>query len=203
VRRITVHDRRVRAGEWNITAGNPIFRMTGRNYGIIGYGRTGRNVHRLIRGFDFKTIYVCSPSADDVALRKEGAVKVDLKTLLRESDFVSCHVPLNAGTERLLGAKEFGCMKPTAVFVNTARGRVIDQNALIEALKNKTIAAAGLDVFETEPIPRESELFTLGNVVLTDHQAWYSEESIVELKGAAARNIVAVLTGKGAASIVN
>ncbi|MBI4978054.1 MAG: C-terminal binding protein [Spirochaetes bacterium] len=202
-RRISIHDRHVRAGEWNITAGNPVYRMTGRTYGIIGYGRTGKNVHRLIKGFNFREIFVCSPSTDEQELRKNGARKADLHTLLRESDFISCHVPLNPATERMIGAKEFALMKPNAVFVNTARGKVIDETALIAALTEKRIAMAGLDVFENEPIAKDNPLRTLENVVLTDHQAWYSEESIVELKRRVAENVKAVLTGEGAASIVN
>ncbi|MEK6794592.1 MAG: C-terminal binding protein [Spirochaetota bacterium] len=202
-RRITVHDGRIRKGEWNITQGNPVFRLRGRTYGIIGYGRTGRNVHRLISNFGFGTINVCSPTADEQELRVSNARKVSLETLLRESDFISCHVPLNDSTFHMIGEHELSLMKPTAVFVNTSRGKVVDEAALTRALKAERIGMAGLDVFEQEPIAQDSELRSLENVVLTDHQAWYSEESIIELKRRVAENVKAVLTGTGTASIVN
>lgn len=202
-RRVTIHDGRIRKGEWNISAGNPIFRLRGRNYGIIGYGRTGRNVHRLISNFGFGTVYVCSPSVDEHELTASNAKKASLDTLLRESDFVSCHVPLNDSTFHMIGERELSLMKPSAVFVNTSRGKVVDEAALIRALKAERIGMAALDVFESEPIAPDSELRSLENAVLTDHQAWYSEESIIELKRRVAENVKAVLTGVGSASIVN
>ncbi len=118
----------------------------------------------------------------------------DLERLLRESDFISVHAPLLPSTRGMIGAREFGMMKTTAIMVNTSRGPLIDQQALVAALKCGQIACAGIDVFAAEPLEEGSELRTLDNVTMTDHAGWYSEEAMVELKMKAAQNIVEALT---------
>ena len=125
-----------------------------------------------------------------------GGTASDLEALLRESDFVSLHTPLTGETRRMIGAAELRLMKPTAILVNTARGGLVDQDALAAALADGTIAAAGLDVFETEPLPTDSPLAALDNVILSNHMAWYTEESAVELATKAARNVSEVLCGR-------
>ena len=120
-----------------------------------------------------------------------GGEAVDLGTLLREADFMSLHTPLTDETRGMIGAEQLAVMKPSAILINTARGGLVDEAALAEG----TIAAAGLDVFETEPLPTDSPLAGLDNVILSNHLAWYTEESSVELATKAARNISEVLSG--------
>jgi D-3-phosphoglycerate dehydrogenase len=120
---------------------------------------------------------------------------VVLNELLSESDYISVHVPLNDETRHMIGAAELALVKPGAILVNTARGPVLDEQALAEALASGRLGGAGLDVFESEPLPAESPLRRLDSVVFTDHAGWYSEESVVELKTKAARNVAAVLRG--------
>ena len=131
------------------------------------------------------------------------ARRVDFDQLLALSDFVSVHVPLNDETRHMINADTLGKMKKTAFLINTARGGVVDTAALVDALKSGTIEYAGLDVHESEPLEKDSSLYALDNVILSDHCAWYTEESIVELKTRAAQNVAAVLEGGRPQSPVN
>ena len=132
--------------------------------------------------------------ADEIA--SLGAEAADLGAVLRESDFVSVHTPLTDETRGMIGAEQLGAMKETAVLVNTARGAVVDESALATALREGTIAAAGLDVFEEEPLPASSPLLDLDNVILSPHKAWYTEESREELARKGALNVAEVLAGR-------
>ena len=116
-------------------------------------------------------------------------------TLLKEADYVSVHAPLNEETRGLIGSRELALMKKTAILVNTSRGPLLEETAVAAALAEGEIAAAGLDVFESEPLPPKSPLLKLDNAILSDHAGWYSEESVAELKTKAARNVLAVLNG--------
>ena len=188
------YDRLARAGR----PGRPrsLFRMKERTCGVIGCGGIGRALVRKLGGFGLAGILVHDPylSAEQVAAA--GGVASDLDTLLRESDFVSLHTPLTEETRQMIGAAQLRLMKPTAILINTARGGLVDQDALAAALADGTIAAAGLDVFETEPLPTDSPLVGLDNVILSNHVAWYTEESAVELATKAARNVSEVLAGR-------
>ena len=188
------YDRLARAGR----PGRPrsLFRMKERTCGVIGCGGIGRALLRKLGGFGLAGILVHDPylSAEQVAAA--GGVASDLDTLLRESDFVSLHTPLTEETGQMIGAAQLRLMKPTAILINTARGGLVDQDALAAALADGTIAAAGLDVFETEPLPTDSPLVGLNNVILSNHVAWYTEESAVELATKAARNVSEVLAGR-------
>ena len=163
--------------------------------GIIGLGRIGRAVAKRARfGFEMNIIY--NDNARDAAFEEEySAAFASLEDLLRRSDFVSLHTPLNPSTHHLIGAHEFSLMKPTACLINTARGPVVDERALIAALQEKTIFAAGLDVYEEEPfIPQE--LLALENAVLLPHIGSASIETRSKMSLMAAENIIAVLEGK-------
>ena len=188
------YDRLARAGR----PGRPraLFRMKERTCGVIGCGGIGSALVRKLGGFALARILVHDPylSAEQVAAA--GGVASDLDTLLRESDFVSLHTPLTEETGQMIGAAQLRLMKPTAILINTARGGLVDQDALAAALADGTIAAAGLDVFETEPLPTDSPLVGLDNVILSNHVAWYTEESAVELATKAARNVSEVLAGR-------
>jgi D-3-phosphoglycerate dehydrogenase len=195
VRRIPFVDRRVREGGWNLRSEQPARRIAGKTLGIVGYGRSGRALHRKVSGLGLARVLVCDPYKYPRDLLAEGAEPADLPTILAEADFLSLHVPLNPETRHLLGPAALARLRPQAILINTSRGPVVDEKALAEALAVGRLAYAGLDVFEQEPIGRASPLAALGNVVLSDHTGYYSEESLVELKTKAARNVAAVLQG--------
>lgn len=145
--------------------------LFGKTLGIVGLGRIGREVAKRAHTFEMKILY---HQRHRLTEKEEGALGVtyaNLDELLLKSDFVSLHVPHTFQTERIIGERELGLMKPTAFFINTSRGNVVDEVALYKVLKEKRIAGAGLDVFSEEPLPSSSPLLTLDNVVLTPHVA--------------------------------
>jgi D-3-phosphoglycerate dehydrogenase len=133
----------------------------------------------------------------------EGIQLKDFDAVLRESDFISIHCPLNDSTRHLIGEKEFKKMEKKPVLINTSRGPIIDEEALIRALKEGLVAGAGLDVLEKEPPDSANPMLAMDNVILSPHVGFYSEESISELKRRTAKNVLDVLTGKWPASVVN
>jgi len=175
--------------------------MYGKTLGLIGAGRIGGMVARhAVHGFNMKLVY--SDMRPNPQLEKEvGAKKVSMQALLKKSDFISLHVPLLPSTHHLISTKEFALMKKTAFLVNTARGPVVDEKALLKALSAKKIAGAGLDVFECEPaidcdVRDNLELKSFANVILTPHIASATEEARRDMAEIAAKNIIAVLRGK-------
>ncbi|MGA2974663.1 MAG: C-terminal binding protein [Spirochaetia bacterium] len=203
VRKVAYKDRKVRQGKWNLHKDFPTFRIAGKTLGLVGYGAIARCFHHKVSGLGLAQVLICDPYIDPSVLVKTGARPVDLATLVCESDFISVHVPLAAETRGLIGAREMGMMKPTAILINTARGPVIDESALIAALSDRRIAAAGLDVFEKEPIPADSPLIAMDTVTLSDHAGWYTDESVKELKTKAAQNVAAALAKGRPVSPVN
>jgi glyoxylate reductase len=177
--------------------------LAGRTLGIVGMGRIGfATARRLHRGWDMKVLYTArSPKPD--ADRELGARHVDLPTLLAESDFVSVHADLNPTTKGMFGAKEFAAMKPSAVFVNTARGPHVDQVALANALRAGTIFAAGLDVTDPEPLPPDHELYSLPNCVIAPHIASATVETRDAMATLCAKNLLAGLRGERLPHCVN
>lgn len=143
------------------------------------------------------------PYLPDKAFEENGVERVDLDGLLKSSDYISVHAPATPETYHLLNAEAFGKMKDGVVVVNTSRGPLIDENALAEAIRSGKVSAAGLDVYETEPLPMNSPLRQLDRVVLTDHASWYSEDSIFEMQTMAAEAVRDVLSGKKPLSVVN
>ncbi len=196
-RKVARRDAQVRAGQWNIGNADPIYRITGKIFTFLGFGMIGRCLYRKIQGFGFSRILIYDPFIDAETIRSMGAEKVDWKEALNDADFISVHMPLNDKTRGIIDSTAFRMMKPTAIIVNTSRGPVIDENALINALTNGQINSAGLDVYTKEPLDKVSPLMKIENCVLTDHVGWYSEEAMSELKRKAAENIKDVLlTGK-------
>jgi D-3-phosphoglycerate dehydrogenase len=176
------------------------FLLTGNNIiektvGIVGIGRIGRLTAKYCGAFDMRVL-ACDPylSAEEIASR--GATKVDFATLLAESDFISVHCPRNQETIGMFGAAEFARMKPGAYFINTARGRIHDEAALLEALRGGRIAGAGLDVFDKEPPPSDHPLLQLGNVIATPHIAAATVETSHATAKAAAEQWILVLRGR-------
>ncbi len=163
--------------------------------GLVAFGEIGREVAVRAKPFGFSLVAYDPFVAPEVATRY-GVTLVALDALLERSDIVSVHAPLTKQTFHLLGAREFGLMKRTAYIVNTARGAVIDQEALIAALQSRTIAGAGLDVFEREPLEADSPLVGMENVILTPHTAGMSDSSQIAVRRRTARNIAAALVGR-------
>jgi D-3-phosphoglycerate dehydrogenase / 2-oxoglutarate reductase len=195
-RRIAYKDREIRKGRWNLHKEMHTGRIAGKTLGIVGYGAIGRKVHRKVAGLGFARVLVSDPYVDPALIEIAGAHPVDPRILYRESDFITLHVPLTKETRGMISAREIGTMKKNAIIINTSRGPVVDEAALVAALKEGRIAGAGLDVFDHEPLPAGSVLFGMDTVVLSDHASWYSEEAEVELKTKAARNVAAVLCGE-------
>lgn len=162
--------------------------------GIIGMGRIGYEMARRAHGFQMRILYA-SNRPNDEAERNFGAERADMATLLQNSDFVSLHTPLNAQTRYLIGAEQLAQMKRTAMLVNTARGAVVDQKALADALKNGVIGGAGLDVFEQEPLPMDDPLLSLPNVVLVPHIGSASIATRTRMAVLAAENLIAGIQG--------
>lgn len=193
-KKLPVITKALRGGDWGYTSTVPLFRLAGSTLGLIGLGRIPSLVAKKMSGFGMR-ILAFDPYMTPEAARKRGAELVDFETLCRDSDFISIHCPLTDSTTHLFDEKAFALMKKTACLINTARGPVIDEQALIQALKSGKIAGSGLDVFETEPISQESELLRMDNVIVTPHCAWYSEEAISTLQRKVAEEVVNVLGG--------
>ncbi|WP_286137203.1 C-terminal binding protein [Bacillus sp. 7894-2] len=194
-RKVTLLNNEVKRGNWDFKACVPIHRFTNQTVGVLGFGRIPRRFIEKVKPLGFKlAAYDPFVSAEDMA--SAGVQKMELHEIISEADYLSVHVPLIKDTFHLLNADRFSQMKKNAVIINTARGPIIDEKALIEALENGKIAGAALDVAEEEPISIDSPLLHMDNVIITPHSAWYSEEAMVELRQKAAKNIVQVLKGE-------
>lgn len=195
----------VKAGKWQASIGPALFGsdVHGKTLGMIGFGRIGQAVARRgALGFGMKVRY--SNASPKPALEQElGAVRCELDELLAASDFVCVTVPLTADTERLIGAQQFALMQPSAIFINIARGKVVDESALINALENGVIQAAGLDVFEQEPLPASSPLLNMPNVVALPHIGSATHETRDAMAQRAVDNVRLALQGKRPISLVN
>ena len=197
-RGIVAFDRHVRDGGWSYRAAIPRHRLAGQVLGIVGFGDIARVLATKARALGLTVLAY--------ARRPEPTAHVrfaSLPELLAASDYVSIHVPLTPETARLIGARELALMKRSAFLVNTSRGGVIDQPALVAALAGGRIAGAGLDVTDPEPPAADDPLLALPNVILTPHVAWYSEESREHVTVEAAREVVRILRGERPLSPVN
>jgi phosphoglycerate dehydrogenase-like enzyme len=175
-KRLPQQERITRAGRWDLQAQAMGGELEGRTLGIVGLGHSGRELVRLVAPFAMRLL-AYSPHADAAQATALGVRLTSLEELLRESDFVSLHCRLTEQTRKLLGAAQLSLMKPTAYFINVARGELVDQEALTRALRERRIAGAGLDVFDIEPLPRDDPLLELENVILTPH--WSASTSDV------------------------
>lgn len=198
-RKTAFFDRKVKSNQWDFRLGIPIYRMKGRTLGLIGCGRIGMEVAKKMSSFGVKVIVF-----DPYLQKTEEWIELkDLDAVLKESDMISIHCPLNESTRHLIGEKEFRKMEKRPLLINTSRGAIIDEKALIQALKEGLISGAGLDVLEKEPPDPTNPLLTMENVILTPHVSFYSVESISELKRRTAENVSSVLQGKWPRSVVN
>ena len=197
-------DRAVRSGKWKRWRMMEFLGqdVSGKTIGICGFGRIGRRVAKRAMGFDMKVLYVGRNRAPESVEQEFRASYVDKRTLLRESDVVTLHLPLFAETRHYIGATELALMKKTAILVNASRGPVVDEKALVKALRAKRIAAAGLDVYENEPTLAPG-LAALPNTVLTPHIGSGSIETRLRMSMMAVTNCIAGLTGQRPPNLLN
>jgi D-3-phosphoglycerate dehydrogenase / 2-oxoglutarate reductase len=203
-RKVTLYDRTIKSGRWDVQAGKPIHRLRGQTLGVVGLGRIGTSLASKARALGLNVL-AYDAYLDAGKIRERGAEPVDFAGLLQGSDFISIHAPLSVadGTAGLFSDAEFRAMKPTAYLINTSRGGIVDEKALYRALSEGIIAGAGIDVLPTEPPPADSPLLRLDNIILTPHAAFYSEESLIDLQVQAAQEVARVLGGERPVSPVN
>ena len=202
-RKIVLFDRSVKEKGWG---SQPLtmrmMRLRGKTIGIIGFGRIGRAVAEKARAFGLN-ILASDPVVDTNTVEDAGGKLVDMQTLLAESDFVSLHTPLTDATRNLIGVPELAAMKPEAFLINAARGPLIDEDALYDALSTKSIAGAGIDVMVDNTPAVDHPLLSLDNIIVTPHTAFFSQESTMELEQRAAEEVVKVMLGRMPDNLVN
>jgi D-3-phosphoglycerate dehydrogenase len=202
VRNVVPIHRRLAQGGWAPNPPEKSYRMAGRTLGLVGFGNIGQSVARKLGGWRMRLL-ATDPFVEPEKAAALGVELVDLETLCRESDFISLHAPLLPETRHLISRHEFDLMKPGVIIVNTARGPVLDAAALLAALDAGRVASAGIDVFEVEPLDVNSPLRLHPRVTISDHTAWYSEESVAELQITVAEEAVRVCTGGLPLSLAN
>ncbi len=200
--KLFIKDRITRAGRWAETTSHMGVGLTGKTIGSIGVGNIGGEAYRLLAPLEMQHI------AFDPYVKAEDAAKlrvrlVDKETVFREADFVFVNMPLTPETRGSVGAREFALMKPTAYFINTARGPLVDEEALYAALSERRIAGAAIDVFQHEPVDADNPLLTLDNVIVTPHSICWTDEFFRNNAESAFRSVAAVAGGKAPAFVVN
>jgi D-3-phosphoglycerate dehydrogenase / 2-oxoglutarate reductase len=201
-RNISHYNAAIRADDWALNKQHPLFRVRGQYLGIIGFGKIGQTLAHRAQALGLRVL-AHDPFVTETVARQFGAELLSLDELLARADFVSLHTPLTPDTRHLMNGERLRRMKPTAFLINTARGGLIDPEALLQALREGWIAGAGLDVFEPEHLPADHPLLAQPNLIATPHVAFYSEESLAELQTQAAQNVAAILSGRRPASVVN
>jgi D-3-phosphoglycerate dehydrogenase / 2-oxoglutarate reductase len=202
LRRVSAMDRDLHNGVWDRKRALEVGRLWGKTLGILGFGRIGQAVARRMAPFGFRMV-TYDPYLDPAAAQLCGVTPVSFEDLLTQSDVITIHALLTDHTYHLLGEAEFARMKPGAYLVNTARGAVIDEPALIAALRAGHLSGAALDVMETEPLPAGSPLANMDNVLLTPHLASFSREAAAQLYQRSAEVAAALLAGQWTRTIVN
>lgn len=191
-RKVALANQYVKNGVWDFKVAKPIYRLRGRILGLVGFGMIPQGLNEKVKPLGLEVL-VYDPYVPEETIRRKGAESVTLDELCKRADIVSVHVPLTKSTAGMIGRDQFGQMKQEAVLINTSRGPVVDEDALVEALSGGLIAGAALDVLEKEPIRPDHPLLSMDNVILTPHVAWYSEESAAELRVKAAMGVADVL----------
>lgn len=196
----------VQAGEWMGDIRSAWFsqahEIAGKTVGVVGLGRIGSRVARRLQGWECDIIYYDVVNVPEELERELNATRVSLDELLQTADIVTLHVPLNGSTTKMISDREFDLMKPTAVLINACRGPVVDEAALVRAIQDKKIMAAGLDVLEEEPTPADNPLFGHDNVLITPHLASFTQESGERSRAFAMYNTAKVARGEEPESIV-
>jgi D-3-phosphoglycerate dehydrogenase len=195
-----------RAGIWNASVVHPIQRLSSQTLGVMGFGRIGRTVTSKGAGVGMRVI-AYDPFLNDAQIREAGAQPVGLDQLLAEADFITLHLPLDATTRHVINARTLDQMKPTAYLVNTARGGLVDEVALLDAVRAGRIRGAALDVLSIEPPPADNNVLQAlqrhERILVTPHIAWYSEQARVDMRQRAAEDIARVLRGERPRTPVN
>ncbi|MDF2680163.1 MAG: D-3-phosphoglycerate dehydrogenase [Brevibacillus sp.] len=191
-RKIVVAHQAVQNGIWDFKVTQPITRMRGRTLGLVGFGKIPQSLAQKVKPLGLNVI-AHDPYVSLAVAAAMGVRLVTLEELCTEADIVSVHAPLTSSTQGMISTGQFAAMKKEAIIINTSRGPVIDELALTCALQTGKIAGAALDVVENEPIPSDSPLLAMNNVILTPHVAWYSEEAAAEMRSKAAMGVVDVL----------
>lgn len=202
VRQLPKQDRSVRAGIFDQNLHRPLQSFGGRTFGLVGFGHIAKGVARKLSGFEMKWL-VHDPFVDPAVLTAAGLEAASLDRLVEASDFISLHCPLTPATRHLIGEPQLRRMKPTAILINASRGPVVDEPALIQALTEGWIAAAGLDVFEQEPLAKDSPLLKLDNVILTPHSASQSGDGMLPRWEASVETVIALAANRWPPSCVN
>jgi phosphoglycerate dehydrogenase-like enzyme len=200
--KVLIKDRLTRTGRWSEKLDHIGTGLTGRTLGSIGLGNIGAELFRIARPLEMNGI-AHDPLADRALAAELGVRLVDLETLFRESDFLTVNCPLNDATRGLVSARLLGLMKPSAYLINTARGPIVDERALHDALANGRLAGAGLDVFEEEPTPASNPLLQLDNVIVTPHGICFTDECMRRLAESAFRAVLEVAGGRTPPYVVN
>ncbi len=180
----------------------PIYRLQGKTLGIVGFGRIGRTIYRMMQGFDLRFL-IYDPYLSEAAKKEYGIETVSLEKMLRESDIVSIHTPLNEETYHLFDEPQFKMMKKNAILINTSRGSVVNLDALDRALREGLIAHAGIDVYEKEPPDPDLPLLHNENAICTPHSSWYSEEGGWVIRKDILDDVKRLLQGQGPKNPVN
>ena len=202
-RKIVLFDRSVKEQGWGSQALTMrMMRLRGKTIGIVGFGRIGQAVAVKARAYGLN-ILAADPVVTSETVESFGGALVDLPTLLGESDFVSLHTPLTDETRNLIGRDQLAAMKPEAFLINAARGPLIDETALYDALRGGVIAGAGIDVMVDNVPPSNHPLLSLDNIIITPHVAFFSQESTLELEQRAAAEVVSVMQGRMPENLVN
>ncbi|UCH49954.1 MAG: dehydrogenase [Betaproteobacteria bacterium] len=200
--RMVLKDQLVRENRWQEKGNFLGMGLTGRTLGVIGVGNIGAEVFRLAQPFDMRLLG-CDPNVPQSEVESLGVTMTDMDTLLRESDFVSVNTLLDNTTRGLIGAREFGLMKPSAYFINTSRGPVVVESALIDTMKNRRIAGAAIDVFEQEPLSEDNLLLQMDNVILAPHAICHTDECMQLLGKLAFQAAVGLAHGRKPGHLVN
>ena len=201
-RKITLLNDSVKSGVWDVKKAAPVYSLQNKTLGLVGFGKIPRLVKAKSVPFGMNVI-IYDPYVTAEQAAEAGVKKVEIDALISESDFISIHCPLTPDTRGMFNAAAFGKMKKTAYIINTARGPVINETDLIEALQNGEIAGAGLDVLMSDKVDKSNPLLSMDNVIITPHAAWYSEESIVTRRRQTVESVVSVLEGGEPLSLLN
>lgn len=199
-RRVVSRDRAVRNGAWNIARAEPMYRLRGGTLGLVGYGRIAGAFHRKARALGYERTLVFDPF---LQTEHDGVELSSLEALCTDADVISLHAPLTSETRHIIGQAQLSLMKPAAILINTSRGGLVDTVALHDALAHGRIFGAGLDVFEEEPPSLTNPLFSLPNLIVSDHTGWYSEESVRDLRRKASEEIARVFNNQRPVNWVN
>lgn len=203
LRKISLLNKRMHQGVWNSVEAGYVPRLNTITFGLVGFGAIAKKMAVRAKSFGMKVI-AYDPFLDDSVFEENGVEHaVEMVDVFKAADVISLHLPLNKKTHHVINAEAFASMKDNVVFVNTARGGLVDTDALIDALKCGKVGAAGIDVFEVEPLNTDSELLNMDNVLVTPHAAYYSSASLPELVDKSTDEVIRVLEGRESRIVVN